>query len=81
MPTSTNSWKESGIFFNSNQRPHQSMEEFCEEVHHLTAPLKKGEQENKDAIIRGLLPHIRQLVLTKDHNTLAEVVQSARTAQ
>ena len=77
MPTSINSWNESGIFFNSNQRPHQSVEEFCEEVHRLTVPLKKGEQDIKDAIIHGLLTHIRQLVLKKDHNTLAEVVQSA----
>ena len=81
MPTSINSWKESGVFLNTKQGPNQSVEEFCEEVHRLAVPLKKGEQDIKDVIIRGLLPHIRQFVLTKDHSTLTEVVQSARMAQ
>ena len=81
VQNSISNWKENDMFFNKKQTEGQSVEDFSEEVHRLAHNINKKENDIKDVIIRGLLPPIRQFVLTRTHKTLKEVIESARMAQ
>ena len=78
---SVGQWREKEIFFTKKQGIDESVEEFCETVHRLAKDLNKTEDDIKDVIIRGLTPQIRQFVLTREHDTLTDVMRNARIAQ
>lgn len=79
--TSKPQWSKVAEIFKQNQRLNQGTLDYITQMQRLASEVSLPEEQLFQAIVRGLLPNIRQIVLQKDVKTLKELLEAAPSAE
>ena len=80
-PDERTKWSRVAALYQTHQGQSEAVQDFVSKMRGKAASLDMGEAQLVQAIINGLRPEIRQFVLQRDANTIAEIVSSATLAE